>query len=84
MAEEVITTLAGEDVYFDTSYVLRDTDRDTFMRILDRHGKDRMLFGSDSPWSDIKGDVEIIKSFSLKKDEEERIFSRNARELLGI
>ena len=84
MAEEVITTLAGEDVYFDTSYVLRDTDRDTFMRILDRHGKDRMLFGSDSPWSDIKGDVEIIKSFSLKKDEEERIFSRNVRELLGI
>ena len=57
---------------------------ETFKKILVTHGEDRILFATDSPWSDIKGDVEIIKSFSLDKKTEEKIFSENAKKLLGI
>ena len=70
--------------YFDTAYVLRFVGEDNFKKILARHGADKILFATDSPWSDIKGDVEIIKSFSLGKDIEEKIFCENAKKLLGI
>lgn len=84
MQDQVLNLLCGEDVYFDTAYVLRFVGEDTFKKILDRHGEDRILFATDSPWSDIKRDVEILKSFSLEKNTEEKIFSLNAKKLLGI
>ncbi len=83
-AEEVIDTLCGLDVYFDTAYVLRFTDQATFSRILEKHGEDKILFASDSPWSSIAGDVKIIKSMKLGKETEEKIFYGNAARLLGI
>lgn len=84
MPEGVLDILAGEDVYFDTSFVLGSTPRETFIKFIEKHGIDRLLFGSDSPWSDMAKDAGIIKSFSLNKDDEEKIFSGNARRLLGI
>lgn len=84
MFGEVLEALAGEDVYFDTAYVLRSIGKEMFTKILEKHGSDRILFASDSPWSDIKGDVGIIKSFGLSPDAERKIFSENAKGLLGI
>ena len=84
MPEEVLEKLCGEDVYFDTAYVLRYTSEDTFKRIVAKHGEDRILFASDSPWSSIKNDVDIIKSFSLDSSTENKIFFENAAKLLGI
>ena len=84
MPEEVLEQLCGENVYFDTAYVLRNMSRETFLKMLDRHGADRILFASDSPWSSIEGDVKIIKSFGLEKEIEDKIFYENAKALLGI
>ena len=84
LQKEVLETLADENVYLDTAYVLRFTDKEYMKKLLLRHGEDRILFASDSPWSDIKTDVEILKSFSLGKDAEEKIFCENAKALLGI
>ena len=84
MFDQVFDILCGEDVYFDTAYILRFVGEESFKKILKKHGEDKILFATDSPWSDIKGDVEIIKSFSLDKKTEEKIFSQNAKNLLGI
>lgn len=84
MFDEVTEKLCGADVYFDTGYVLRFVGKDMFSKIVEKHGADRILFGSDSPWSDIKNDVRILKSFQLGKDVEEKILCENARKLLGI
>ncbi len=84
MVSEVIDTLCGEDVYFDTAYVLRQTDERTFKEILKRHGEDKILFATDSPWSDIKADVNILKSYSLSKEAMGKIFYENARKLLFL
>ncbi len=84
MTDEVYDILAGEDVYFDTAYILRFIGKEKFFKIVEKHGEDRILFATDSPWSDIAGDVEILKSFGLGKETEEKIFSGNARKLLGI
>ena len=84
MFSEVLETLCGEDVYFDTAYILRFIGEETFKEILQKHGEDRILFATDSPWSDIKKDINIIRSFGLNKNTEEKLFCENARRLLGI
>jgi len=84
MYDGVLDMLCGEDVYFDTAYILRFIDEPTFKKILEKHGADRILFATDSPWSDIKDDIKTIKSFALDKADEEKIFYQNAKKLLGI
>ncbi len=83
MFDEVIEKLCGEDVYFDTAYILRFVGEEKFKKILEMHGEDKILFASDSPWSNIREDVNILKSYNLGKEVEEKIFSGNAKKLLG-
>ncbi|MBE6667970.1 MAG: amidohydrolase [Ruminococcaceae bacterium] len=82
--EQVFELLCGKDVYFDTAYVLRFIGEENFKKLLKLHGEDRILFASDSPWSDIDGDVKILKSFELGKETEDKLFCQNAKRLLGI
>ncbi len=84
MEKETLDLLAGEDVYFDTAYILRYISPEDFRTILKKHGDDRILFATDSPWSSMKGDIDILNSYSLKKETEEKLFYINAKKLLGI
>ena len=84
MPEDVIELLCGEDVYLDTAYVLRYLGEEKFKKILRLHGEDKILFASDSPWSGVKNDIDIIKSYSLGKRTEDKLFFENAKGLLGI
>ena len=84
MTDEVIEKLCGEDVYFDTAYVLRFIGREKFQKLIKKHGDDRILFATDSPWSEAGKDAEILRSFSLGKEAEDKIFFKNAQKLLGI
>ena len=81
---EVYDTLAGEDVYFDTAYVLQFFSASQFEKMLAKHGEDKILFASDSPWSDIGRDVQILKSFSLNQKTEQKILCENAKKLLEL
>ena len=82
--ENMMNYVCGSDVYLDTAYVLRFVGKENFMKILEKHGEDRILFGSDSPWSDMAADVEILRSYNLGKETEEKILCSNAKALLGI
>lgn len=84
MPNEVYETLCGEDVYFDTAMILRYTDKETFEKILKKHGEDKILFATDSPWSGMKEDIEILKSFNLSKSTLDKIFFENAKKLLRL
>ena len=84
MPNEVFELLAGEDVYFDTAYLLSYLKKEDFLRILEKHGDDRVLFASDMPWSNVRGDIETIRSYSLQTNTEQKLFSENAKRLLGI
>jgi len=84
MAGEVIEKLCGKNVYFDTSFILKETNETTFKKVLDLHGEDKILFATDSPWSGMREDIEKLKSFNLKKQTEDKIFYKNASKLLGL
>ena len=81
--DEVLDLLAGKDLYFDTGFILKDYTEQAFKKFIDKHGDDKILFASDSPWSDIKADVQRLKSFNLGDKTLEKIFYKNALKLLG-
>ncbi|HIX59780.1 MAG TPA: amidohydrolase family protein [Candidatus Blautia gallistercoris] len=83
--DESEAMLMGQPVYLDMAYSLLHMDRKQLVRMIRAHGTDKVLFGSDSPWTSQKEDVEVFRSLgSLTDLEKEQIFSGNARKLLGI
>ncbi len=91
---EVKEKLAGNrNLYFDTAFSMTNLERDGVKGMLDEdpfvdlvraHGSDRILFGTDSPWSDQKSCVDWIENTALTGEEKEQIFSGNARRILGV
>ncbi len=85
MLSDVYQNLAGENVYFDTAYSLHETGEEDFLRLVDKHGADRILFATDSPWRNIGEELGILRAMtSLSKTDREKILSKNALRLLGI
>ena len=83
MEDEVYDKLAGLPVYFDTAFVLPTISREKFIAIASKHGYDKILFATDSPWQDIAEQVKIIKNYELDKENQDKIFYKNALTLLG-
>lgn len=82
--EEVEELLAGEDIYFDTAFLSGHISDQQARRIFTKHGADKILLGSDCPWSEAPREIELIRRLGLSKEEEEMIFYKNAEKLLGI
>jgi predicted TIM-barrel fold metal-dependent hydrolase len=84
LLNEVISSLAGLDIYLDTSYVLPQTSKEALFSLLSRHSEDRILFATDSPWQNQGEQIKIIRSLGLSKDAEDKIFYKNAKGLLKL
>ena len=76
--------IVGKNVYFDTGVVLDKMDMDQCLRMMKNHGTDKILFGTDMPWSGQKEYAEIIRGLDLSDEDKERIFYKNACKLLNI
>lgn len=83
MWEEVEEYIVGKNVWLDTGYVLGHISDEQFVRIVENHGADRVLFASDSPWGGQKEALEKIRKLDLNVDVLDRILYKNAQELLG-
>ena len=85
LASEVLNTLVGTGIYIDTSLSsLRTDERDTLYKILAEHDEDRILFGTDTPWSNPKDEIAFISNAPISNERKAKIFEMNARRLLGI
>ena len=82
--EDVERHLAGTNIFLDTSMGFEYYTREIFLRIARAHGADKILFGSDSPWSDAGKEIEHIRALPLSDGEKEMILSGNAKRLLGV
>ena len=82
---EVLDKLCGlENLYFDTSFGYGQMPKDVAMRIIDKQGADKMLFGTDTPWHTANMEIRLIDSLGLGEIEKNKIFHENAEKLLGI
>ena len=94
--DEVYDKIAGKNVYLDISFSLGSTKRktdgselkliddDMLIKIVRKHGADKVLFGTDSPWGDHKMMLEKFLSLPFTKEEQDLILYKNAKKLLGI
>jgi hypothetical protein len=83
--EETAKYLLGQNIYLDTSFVLRTMPGIFRERFLKEHPAERLLFASDSPWGDQGKDLRFLLQlpFLTERDKEKICFS-NAAGLLGL
>ncbi len=55
-----------------------------YERIIKAFGADRIMYGSDSPWTEQKKSIEFIRSLSISDDDKEKILGENARYIMNI
>lgn len=97
--DEVPTSLADTKIFIDTAFStgrivprgdchwnekdLRMLDGDQFMKFVDAFGADRILFGTDSPWSAQSESKKFIEGLPLDDDDRSKILGGNAQKLLA-
>lgn len=97
--DEVLELLPDLPVYIDTSFStgkmtpadghysedeLELLDSKRFMALVRAFGADRVLFGSDSPWSSQRDSIEWLKAQPLTPSELDSILGGNGKRLLNM
>jgi predicted TIM-barrel fold metal-dependent hydrolase len=82
--DDVEKYLTGKNIYLDTSMGFEYFPREQFLRIVKNHGADKILFASDSPWSNAKTEIEHLKALPLSESEKENILVTNAQRLFNL
>jgi len=82
--DDVERYLVGAEVYLDTSMGFEFFPHDTFLRIVENHGADRILFGSDAPWSNAKTEIAQLVSLPLCQEDTDLILGGNTARILGL
>ena len=77
----VLKHLVGRSVFLDTSFV-QEVAAPVLEQILSRHDRQRILFGSDTPWLPQSESVEHVLRLPIDADYKDQIFQRNALALL--
>ena len=77
--------LVGTGCYIDTSLgYMNGLSQEQALRIINGHDPDRLLFASDLPWGDPVLTAEYIIGLGLSEELREKIFWKNAAQLLDI
>lgn len=82
--EEVLREIAGRDVYLDTAYTADLIADEIFLKILEKHGADKILFATDSPWSGQAESLAHIRRLVGDTEERDQILGINAQKLIQI
>jgi predicted TIM-barrel fold metal-dependent hydrolase len=75
-----------DNLYTDISFVMRNsplTD-DEFVEIISKFGIERVLFGSDFPWSDPEADADRLLKLKLNEKEIDLIARQNAIKIFNL
>ena len=84
-AAETAEKLAGRRIWFDTSLLsLRADEADAVRTILREHDPTKILFGTDTPWTDPADEVRALCAAVPDEKKRERIFYQNAAAILGL
>lgn len=98
--DEVLEILADTKIFMDTAFStgeiiprsdfnweksdLKLLSSAQFMNFVKVFGEDRILFGTDSPWTSTKPSIEFIKKLPLEDGDKDKILGLNAKKLLEI
>jgi len=80
---EVAEVLVGRNVYLDTAYTLGHLPDADFVEIVHAHGPERILFGTDGPWTDPAAEIAWLRRLPLREGVIDAVLGGNAERLLG-
>lgn len=83
-AKESYEKLCSKNVWLDTSYVLNKIEPDFLVKMFEKHGFDKILFASDSPWGEQKNFVNTLNRLHISEENRNKIFHLNAKHLLAL
>ena len=83
-AEGVVRHLCGKDIYFDTSFGYSMLPKYYAEKILETHGTDKMLFGTDGPWHTAEMEFKLLNTLSISDEDMQKITHKNAQKLLNL
>ena len=81
---QTLEHLVGKPVYLDTSTTESFFKREEAEKLVQLHGEEYLLFGSDSPWADASEAIKFVESLDIPSSKKDAIFYRNAEYLLDI
>ena len=97
--DDVLTILSGTKIFIDTAFStdkiiprndfvwqadeLKLLDAAQFMTFVEVFGAERILFGTDSPWTSQKSSLDFINALPLAAVDKEKILGANAQRLLN-
>lgn len=84
MFEDVLKYLCGKNVYFDLSFGYGVIPLAVAKEIVENHGADKLLFGTDLPWHTPEMEMYLIERLGLSDSDKRKIYSENACKLLNI
>ena len=82
--QEVLDKLCGAPLWFDIAFGYGVAARPVAQRILEKHGTERLLFGSDMPWHRPEWELRLLRSLDISPEDQEKICWKNAAELLQL
>ena len=87
--EDIIRYLpAADNLYLDTSNAAHTLNETEFIRLLQVHGPNRILFGTDWPWFDPGEEIPLIERLldraGYTVNDRAKVFGRNIAELMAI
>lgn len=98
--DEVLKLLGGTKIFIDTSFStgkiiprrdfhwaeedLKLLDAAQFMEFVKIFGAERILFGTDSPWTSARNSIDFIKNLPLDEGDKDKILGGNAQRLLNL
>ncbi len=81
---ETMELLVGQDVYLDVSMVQYVLSAAKVRRLVQAHGADKILYGSDCPWGRPQDTFTFLESLGLPEEDLAKIYHQNAERLLGL
>ena len=84
--DEAERTLVGEEVWLETSWppTLGDLDARRIRGLIERHGANRVVFGSDWPMTDPAIEMAAVRALGLSPDDEAAVLGGNLARLLRL
>ena len=82
--EQFEQNFLGTDIIVDTSSSLWALDPVIASRIINLHGADKVIFGTDYPVSSVEREIELFMKLDLTHEQREMILYGNAKRIFGL
>ena len=82
--QETLEKLCGLDCWLDLSICYKTMSTQKIKAVINAHSAEKILYGTDFPWGNITDTISMVESLGLSDADKEKIYHKNAEELLGL